>query len=400
MASDEVRAVKFFEPSSDPAEGLGVLMLFRLIEESVPAFFRADRPILITRAPGRLDVLGGCVPGDRSLCLQMPIAEAACIAVQARDDELVRVWSPCRDGSRTQLLSMTLSDLGLPAAPIDYAEARALLAADPRDRWAGYLLGAILVLARELGLRPARGAEVLLHGDIPEGRGVAASTAVTIAALRAFALLFELKLSASELATLGTIVERELGAAPSRAVDALALVSAKAGELLALRGRGDAIETSLTVPMDLEIVGLETGAPPPAAAPLVADGKDDALAERFFTLWGQEPSLLHRHELGDLLFQAHSTYRERGRGDDTVDLVVEAARARRLAGGGVHGAKASGRGGGTVVLLGERGKVWYEALRIKKALLAATGHSGHIFRWSSPGAMDFGMIELRPRSAG
>ena len=38
------------------------------------------------------------------------------------------------------------------------------------------------------------------------------------------------------------------------------------------------------------------------------------------------------------------------------------------------------------VMLGERGKVWYEALRIKKALLQQTGHSGHIFRWSSPGA--------------
>jgi hypothetical protein len=50
------------------------------------------------------------------------------------------------------------------------------------------------------------------------------------------------------------------------------------------------------------------------------------------------------------------------------------------------------------VLLGERGKVWYEALRIKKALLQATGHSGHVFRWSSPGALAFGSIELQPNS--
>jgi mevalonate kinase len=67
----------------------------------------------------------------------------------------------------------------------------------------------------------------------------------------------------------------------------------------------------------------------------------------------------------------------------------------------VFGAKSTGRGGGgTVVLLGERGKVWYEALRIKKALLTATGHSAHVFRWSSPGAASFGSIELEPGGDG
>ena len=72
-----------------------------------------------------------------------------------------------------------------------------------------------------------------------------------------------------------------------------------------------------------------------------------------------------------------------------------------LAGGAVLGAKATGRGGGgTVLLLGEHGKVWYEALRIKKALLQHTGHSAHVFRWSSPGALSFDAIDLRPTGKG
>ena len=62
------------------------------------------------------------------------------------------------------------------------------------------------------------------------------------------------------------------------------------------------------------------------------------------------------------------------------------------------GARVSGRGGGgTVVLVGEHGKVWYEALRAKKALNEATGRSAHVFRWSSPGAASFGAIELLPK---
>ena len=393
--------MKYFRPSLDPAEGLGVLMLFRLIEESVPAFFRPDRKIRIVRAPGRLDVLGGRAPGPGSLVLQLPIAEAACIALQERDDGLVRLWSPCRDGSRTQMLSMQLGDLGLPGAPIDYQECRALFGADPRDRWAGYLLGALVVLARELGLRPQRGAELLLHSDIPEGRGVGSSTAVAIVALRAFALQHGRELDAVTLARLAAIVEAEIATAPTRPVDARTSISAEAGELLVLRGELGAVERSLVVPMDLEFIGLDTGVTPRGPRAAVPDGLDDGLAVRFLQLWSEQPTSVHRQELGDLMFAAHGRYAERGCSEPATDLVVDAAQKRRAAGGAVLGAKATGRGGGgTVLLLGERGKIWYEALRIKKALATATGHSAHVFRWSSPGAASFGSIELEPGGDG
>ena len=387
--------MKFFTPSSDPQEGLGVLLLFRLIEESVPAFFHADRPIRIVRAPGRLDVFGGRAAGPGALVLQLPIAEGACAAIQARDDDLVRLWSPCRDGSRTQLLSMQLQDLGLPQQPIDYEEARALFGGDPRDRWAGYLLGALVVLARECGLRPSRGVEFLLHSDIPEGRGVSASAAITVAALRAFAVHYEVELGADRLAALAALVEAEVQRTPARIVDGRTVVSAKAGELLAQRD--GVVEASVVVPMDLEFVGLESGAPT-VAAHGADDHDDDAAAERFRELLAREPAQDLRHQLGDVLFAAHAAYGVHGRNDVATDLIVATAKRRRDAGGGIFGAKATGRGGGTVVLLGERGKVWYEALRIKKALLQATGHSGHVFRWSSPGALAFGSIELQPNS--
>ena len=393
--------MRFFEPSSDPAEGLGVLMLFRLIEEAVPAFFRADRRILIARAPGRLDVLGGLQTAVDAEALQLPIAEAACAAIQARDDDLVRLWSPCRDGSRTQLLSMRLHDLGLPGAGIDYEEARALFGGDPRDRWAGYLLGALLVLAREHGLAPAHGAELLVHSDVPERCGVASSAAITVAALRAFALLYGLELSGEALAAAYQRVEAEIQRAPHRRRDALAVAWASAGELLALRG--EELAARVVVPSDLEIVALDSGAPTTAddvAPDQAAAVVEPAAVTRFLALLAAEPTAANRHDLGDLLFAADDQYVAAGRGDRATDLIVAQARARRDAGGSVFGAKTTGRGGGgTVLLLGEHGKVWYEALRIKKALLQATGHSGHVFRWSSPGALAFGSIELAPARA-
>ena len=75
---------------------------------------------------------------------------------------------------------------------------------------------------------------------------------------------------------------------------------------------------------------------------------------------------------------------------------MQKAQERIAAGGQIVGARGTSSGG-TLVLVGERGKVWHEALRIKKALLQETGHSGHIFRWSSPGALSFGGSKIRPR---
>lgn len=395
----EGRRLKHFTPSHDPAEGLGVLTVFQLIEEAMPAFFQQGRAILVARAPGRLDVFGGLGGARSPLALALPTAEAACCAVQARDDELVRLWSPCRDGSRTQMLSVRLSDLGLPAAPIGYDEARAFLLADPRDRWAGYLVGALLVLARERAATPTCGADVLLHSDVPVRCGVGSSTAVTVAALRAFALLYGVELSAAELAQLAQAVERDLLQVDGRVGDSMAAVLAEAGEVLVLRGRTADVDARVPVPSWFEFVALETGTESDPVAVAPDDPAEHARVERFRELLQQEPSVANRTELGDLMFASHDAYGAAGLSNAACDLVVDFVRQRRAAGAGVLGARLSGRGGGgTVLLLGEHGKVWYEALRAKKALLEATGHSGHIFRWSSPGAMSFGSIELSPKA--
>ncbi|MBL8729065.1 MAG: hypothetical protein JNM25_11580 [Planctomycetes bacterium] len=392
--------MKHFVPSSTPAEGLGVMLLFELIDGAVPAFFRADRVIQIARAPGRLDVLGGLADHAGALVLQIPTAEAACAAVQLRDDTLVRLWSPCRDGSRTQLLSMQLADLGLPDAPIDYAEARALLGADARDQWAAHLLGCLLVLARERGVEFTRGAEVLLHSDVPEQVGAGSSAAVEVAAMQAFAAAYGVELGGEDLARLCHVVETEVAGVESGMIAQATAVVAEADELLAVRCAPWQVVDSVHVPMDLEFVGLDTGVRRRGSAPALPANGQDARAERFLGLLQQELTPARREQLGDLLLDVHAGYAAAGRGCATADFLIEQVRARRAAGAPVYGGKLMGHGsGGAVVLLGERGKVWYEALRIKKALLAHSGHSAHIFRWSSPGALSFGGIELRPSGA-
>lgn len=391
--------MKHFTPSEEPAEGLGVLTVCRLIEEADSAFFQPGRPIHIARAPGRLDIMGGLAGGQSPLTLSMPTAEGACAAMQLRDDDLIRLWSPCRDGSRTQMLTVRMGDLGLPATPINYQEAKAFLLADPRDRWAGYLLGSLLVLAREHAVTPEFGVELLVHSDVPNSCGVASSSAVTVAVLRAFALQFGMDLPASEFARLAQVVEREVLQADGRVADSMASLLAESGELLLLHGAAGDLVERVPVPKDLEFVGLETGTQSDGQIQEHVSEEEVQRANRFHELLLADPTKENRMELGDLMFASHEHYGQLGHSNDACDLVVNVLKQRREQGASVFGARLTGRGGGgTVVLVGEPTKVWHEALRAKKALRESTGHSGHVFRWSSPGAMSFGSIELQPKN--
>ena len=384
-----------FVPSSVPDEGLGIQLLFQRIEKATPDFFFPDRPIHVSRAPGRLDVMSG-FGGDDAVALHLPTAEAVCVALQDRDDEFVRLWSPTRDDVRSQLLSIRLGDLGIPDAPICDEEARAFLCADPRDAWSAHVLGPMVVVAREHGLWPAHGFDVLLCGDVPEGSGAGSSAAVQVAVLQALTVAFGWKLSDAQILQACRQAEQRIALGDAGFAAQTASLCGEAGELIVVRGSGEDRLGSLDVPEGLEVVGL--GCAIGSGMPLGDDpqlGREESVrAERFAELLRQPMTAESREELGELMYSSCATRAQSGQQDAGVDLVVATARERQAAGAALFGASAAGRG--IVVLLGEQTKVWYEALRLKKALRDETGHSGHIFRHSSPGARAFGSVRLSP----
>ena len=64
-----------------------------LVRTSQAPFFEGNAPIAGARAPGRLDVMGGVADYSGSMVLEMPIAEAAYVAWQWRDDRQFRIRS-------------------------------------------------------------------------------------------------------------------------------------------------------------------------------------------------------------------------------------------------------------------------------------------------------------------
>ncbi|GAB4146779.1 MAG: hypothetical protein Fur0037_14850 [Planctomycetota bacterium] len=476
-----------FEPSFAPREGHGVLHLMQFVERLVPDFFAPDRPIRVARAPGRLDVMGGIADYSGSLVLQLPIAEAALAAVQRRDDDEVHVYSPCRDGSRDPHVAMRLGVLGLPDRPLGYEEAASALGRGARGSWAAYVLGALLVLAREHRARITSGFAILVLSDVPEGKGVASSAALEVAALHAIAGALGISLGGRELALAAHAVENRLARVPCGVMDQMTAACGEQGKLLALRCQPCEIEGQIEIPEDLEFLGLDGGgrhavgggryeavrtgaaighriladlaglrvrgegghcsiegdpwrgflanvdprkferryaAALPASiagteflsryggifdravrvdpgatyavrAPTEHPILENARIERFRELLSGARSPREFSELGDAMFASHASYTACGLGDEAADWIVEEVKRRRDR--GLFGARITGGGqGGTVAILGLRGKAWHEVLRLKKAMREALGHSGKVFRHSSPGASAFGGLDLLP----
>src|SRR5262245_15087606 len=61
--------------------------------KSLNSFPDLTHDLIVTRAPGRLDVMGGIADYSGSLVLQLPIADAAHVALQKKSDKILRLVS-------------------------------------------------------------------------------------------------------------------------------------------------------------------------------------------------------------------------------------------------------------------------------------------------------------------
>src|SRR5579862_9546195 len=83
-----------------------------LVRGECAPLFDSVAPIAGARAPGRLDVMGGVADYSGSMVLEMPIAEAACVAWQWRSDRKLNIRSMAQQsGFQHSSVSLSLDDL-------------------------------------------------------------------------------------------------------------------------------------------------------------------------------------------------------------------------------------------------------------------------------------------------
>jgi L-arabinokinase len=223
-------------------------------------FFRPRREIVVTRAPGRLDLMGGIADYSGALVLELPTAAATHAALQLEEGDVLTVVSLSTNiASVPRRYVMSLAEFVRDGSPISYEEARARFAADAESHWASYVAGAFLVLMRERGCGFERGARLLIRSDVPEGKGVSSSAALEVAVMRAVAAAYRLELSPRETAFLCQRVENMVAGAPCGVMDQMTAACGEEGRLLALLCQPCEASGYVPLPPELSVWGIDSG---------------------------------------------------------------------------------------------------------------------------------------------
>src|SRR5262245_54195057 len=184
-----------------------------ILEEQKPGFFSAEE-IVVSRAPGRIDLMGGIADYSGALVLQWPIAAATVVCLQLQDAPAIQICSlPVNFEEPSRSFEFSLND------HTDYESARRMFQVDPDNHWAAYVAGAFVVLMREKDLVFKRGARILICSGVPEGKGVSSSAAVEVSTMAAIAAAYDIQLSPVEIAFLSQKVENTIAGAPCGVMD-------------------------------------------------------------------------------------------------------------------------------------------------------------------------------------
>jgi L-arabinokinase len=217
-----------------------------------------SRPVVIARAPGRLDLMGGIADYSGSLTLELPIREATFAAVQHSGDAAVKVTSLDLTGHQApRHASFPVAELSEHAS--DYASAQAYFARAGAERWPAYVAGALTALQQDFGLELRQGVNIVVVSSVPEGMGVSSSAAVEVAALKALAGLFQREIGAFDLALACQRVENRVVGAPCGVMDQMTSSAAKEGHLLELLCQPATIQGRSRLPAGLAVWGIDSG---------------------------------------------------------------------------------------------------------------------------------------------
>ncbi|KAG8656742.1 L-arabinokinase isoform X3 [Manihot esculenta] len=249
--------------------------------KAAAGLFNWEEDIFATRAPGRLDVMGGIADYSGSLVLQMPIREACHVAVQRIHPSKNRLWkhAEARQNAKGQgatpvlqivsygselsnrgpTFDMDLSDFMEGNQPISYEKARKYFAQDPSQKWAAYVAGSILVLMTERGVRFEDSINMLVSSAVPEGKGVSSSASVEVASMSAVAAAHGLNISPRDIALLCQKVENHIVGAPCGVMDQMTSAYGEANKLLAMVCQPAEVIGLVEIPGHIRFWGIGSG---------------------------------------------------------------------------------------------------------------------------------------------
>jgi L-arabinokinase len=238
-----------------------VPVLLKRIREELSAEFDPAKPMRISRAPGRLDVMGGIADYTGSLVAEATLDRAATVALQERNDRALRCFSfNLLDEHQPFTFQMPLDAL----AKVPLAALRREFA-EPGRRWAAYLAGCLYVLhdAKILDLTDPKhkGLNLALYSSVPLGAGVSSSAAIEVATMMNLVDHFNLRdrVDPMSMAALCQQAENRVVGAPCGIMDQVSCSFGQAGNLLQMVCQPHELQPSVRLPEGTRVVGINSG---------------------------------------------------------------------------------------------------------------------------------------------
>ena len=193
------------------------------------------KPAIVTRAPGRVNLIGDHTDYNDGFVLPMAIDREVWIAVRPRDDRRVAVHS------------------------LDFDEDASFALDDGSARtggWVEYVRG--VAWALEENGRPTRGWEGVAAGDVPVGAGLSSSAALELAAARTFAAVTGSVWQPVAMARLAQRAENEWVGVNCGIMDQLISAAGATGHAVLIDCRSLEMR-SVRIPDSAAVVVLDTG---------------------------------------------------------------------------------------------------------------------------------------------
>jgi galactokinase len=192
-------------------------------------------PAYLTRAPGRVNLIGEHTDYNDGFVLPMAIDRNIWIAARPRPDDRFTVHSLDYEGT-VSFTTAQLKDATLP-------------------HWTHYVRGVWYLLGERGAFPPT--ADIAIAGDVPIGAGLSSSAAIAVALIELALALLNQPMSQPEKALLGVEVEHRFTGMPCGVMDQMTSAVSQAGHALLIDCRS--LETTpVHIPAGASVVIMDT----------------------------------------------------------------------------------------------------------------------------------------------
>lgn len=266
LASERIREIEsgemdkklleIYGPNSDPVLRRGPYL------DALRAFIReyGDREVLISRAPGRVNLMGRHIE-HRGGSTNILAIDREVVAIAApRSDAIIHLANIDPEFSKTCFsVSQTMAAYDT-ADWVEFIESEKILeiVSSTRGDWSNYIKAGILRLQLNDRQKPLSGMDMLFSGNIPMAAGLSSSSALVVATMEAVIALNDLALEVEEFVALSGEGEWFVGSRGG-AGDHAAMKCGKRGEITHMNFFPFSVGESVEWPSEYDVVVANSG---------------------------------------------------------------------------------------------------------------------------------------------